>query len=117
MIVYCKTAIEFGMKKCMEQPKYRVLVAIPDSKLKELKSFIKKVRHKGDVDYEIRETKGCLTVVFTNGSALYTVSTAEETKGRPVHLAIVDENVTNDFIMKVILRLEVLEFKARRRHE
>lgn len=113
MIFYSQKAIEYAVTRCVEKPKYRVLVSIPISHLKELKRFIKKTKYKQDIGYRIEETRDCLTVRFENGSVLYTVSTAEHTKGRPVHLAILDDNLSRDFIIKVILPIEVLEIRER----
>ena len=111
MIFYSQKAIEYAVTRCVEKPKYRVLVSIPISRLKELKRFIKKTKYKQDIGYRIEETRDCLTVRFENGSVIYTVSTAEHTKGRPVHLAILDDNLSRDFIIKVILPIEILEIK------
>lgn len=113
MIFYSQKAIEYAVTRCVEKPKYRVLVSIPLSRLKELKRFIKRTKYKQDIGYRITETSDCLTVHFENGSALYTVSTAEHTKGRPVHLAILDDNLSREFIIKVILPIEVLEIRER----
>lgn len=113
MIFYSQKAIEYAVTRCVEKPKYRVLVSIPISRLKELKRFIKKTKYKQEVGYRIEETRDCLTVRFTNGSALYTISTAEHTKGRPVHLAVIDDNLSLDFMLTVIKPIEILEFKDR----
>lgn len=113
MIFYSQKAVEYAVTRCMEKPKYKVLVSIPLSRLKELKRFIKKTKYKQDIGYRITETSDCLTVRFENGSVIYTVSTAEHTKGRPVHLAILDDNLSRDFIIKVILPIEILEIRER----
>lgn len=111
MIAYSKLAIEYGVKKCVEIEDYQILVAIPISKITEFENFIKQTKYKSPVFYEIEKVDNDIVIRFSNGSVIYTIPTIEQAKGSPVHLAIVDKNVTNNFIFKVIFPLEVLEFK------
>ena len=110
MIPYSKIAIEYAVKKCVQQPEYKVAVAIPASKLGELKYFIKKTKFKEDEHYNLTMTRDCLTVRFSNYSALYTIVIADHTKGKPVNLVIVDDSITKEFVYNVARPIETLDF-------
>lgn len=110
MLYYSYPAVKYALEYCLERRNYKVGIVPPDIDavaedllaLLDYKELDKRLS-------SIRRGRNIFTINFINGSMIECIRATENARGRAYHLIIVDENIDDDFLNRVLRPMEKLE--------
>lgn len=110
MIYLSESALKYAVNICDELPNYKVGIVAPSYKQDKLTEIIDKQESCASKQIRRSHTIKAAEVSFANGSMIKFLRPTKSARGHAFHLVIVNENIDRDFIYRVLLPMEKLDY-------
>jgi hypothetical protein len=112
MLYYSDAALRYAVDRCLEEDGYRIGIAT-----KEKKEALEKLLLRKEDFLKVRNYNNQFEILFKNGSLIRYIPLSSSSRGYALNLLIVDEDVDNDLLETILIRLEKVEWVKRRQRQ
>lgn len=112
MLYYSDAALRYAVDRCLEEDGYRIGIAT-----KEKKEALEKLLLRKEDFFKVINYNNQFEILFKNGSLIRYIPLSSSSRGDALNLLIVDEDVDNDLLETILIRLEKVEWVKRRQRQ
>lgn len=112
MLYYSDAALRYAVDRCLEEDGYRIGIAT-----KEKKEALEKLLLRKEDFLKVINYNNQFEILFKNGSLIRYIPLSSSSRGDALNLLIVDEDVDNDLLETILIRLEKVEWVKRRQRQ
>ena len=112
MLYYSDAALRYAVDRCLEEDGYIIGIAT-----KEKKEALEKLLLRKEDFLKVRYYYDQFEILFKNGSLIRYIPLSSSSRGYALNLLIVDEDVDNDLLETILIRLEKVEWVKRRQRQ